>query len=177
MLVPLHHISKYYVLSKGLCNVMNISEQLASQLHLKEGCEIEYKSAKGGFPESFWESFSAFANTNGGYIILGVKEKNGKFIPDGLTEEQATKYKKLFWDNAHNKSCVNVPLLMEGDVKEITTEGGSFLLAFAIPRAPYDIRPVYLTPNPFGHTYKRSMKATTSVRMMKFDRCFLMPTT
>lgn len=54
---------------------MTIAEQLSSHLQIKEGCEIEYKSAKGGFPESFWESFSAFANTNGGYIVLVVRKK------------------------------------------------------------------------------------------------------
>ena len=56
---------------------MTIAEQLSSHLQIKEGCEIEYKSAKGGFPESFWESFTAFANTNGGYIVLVVREKAG----------------------------------------------------------------------------------------------------
>lgn len=56
---------------------MTIAEQLSSHLQIKEGCEIEYKSAKGGFPESFWESFLAFANTNGSYIVLVVREEAG----------------------------------------------------------------------------------------------------
>ena len=51
--------------------VMNIKEQLQTRLQLKEGAEVEYKSAKGGFPLSFWSSFSAFANTDGGYLVLG----------------------------------------------------------------------------------------------------------
>lgn len=132
---------------------MTIEEQL--KVKFQEGAEVEYKSAKGGFPQSFWSSFSAFANTNGGTLVLGVKEKNGKFMPDGLTEEQVTSYRKKFWDDAHNKACVSIPLLMESDVEEIQTEGGSYLLVFHVPRAAYNLRPVYLTLNPFGNTYRR----------------------
>ena len=68
---------------------MAIYKDIINLLQLKEGTEVEYKSAKGGFPGSFWETFSAFANSQGGVIVLGVKERNGKFIPDGLTEEQS----------------------------------------------------------------------------------------
>ena len=120
-----------------------------------ENAEVEFKSAKGGLPESFWESFSSFANTNGGIIVLGIKEKNGKFIPDGLTSEQITTYKKRFWDCAHNKEKVSATMLTERDVIEGDTDGNKFL-AFRIPRASYDIRPVYLTRNPFGNTFKRN---------------------
>ena len=134
---------------------MNVKEQLQARLQLKEGAEVEYKSAKGGFPQSFWSSFSAFANTDGGILVLGVKEKNGDFVPDGLTEEQVANYRKKFWDDAHNKACVSIPLLVESDVEEIKTDGGSFLLVFHVPRAPYNLRPVYLTLNPFGNTYRR----------------------
>ena len=135
---------------------MNIAEQIRLKLQLKENSEVEYKSAAGGFPKAeFWRSFSALANTNGGTIVLGVKEKNHKFTPDGLSEELVAKYRKQFWDDAHNKSCVNIPLLVESDIEKIKTDGGQYLLAFRIPRAQYDLRPIHLTLTPFGHTYKR----------------------
>ena len=135
---------------------MNISDKIRLKLQLKENSEVEYKSAAGGFPKvEFWRSFSALANTNGGTIVLGVKEKNHKFTPDGLSEELIAKYRKQFWDDAHNKSCVNIPLLVESDIEEIKTDGGQYLLVFRIPRAQYDLRPIHLTLTPFGHTYKR----------------------
>ena len=79
---------------------MNISDQIRLKLQLKENSEVEYKSAAGGFPKvEFWRSFSALANTNGGTIVLGVKEKNHKFTPDGLSEELIAKYRKQFWNH------------------------------------------------------------------------------
>ena len=77
---------------------MNIADQIRLKLQLKENSEVEYKSAAGGFPKAeFWRSFSALANTNGGTIVLGVKEKNHKFMSDGLFEELDAKYKSIFW--------------------------------------------------------------------------------
>ena len=36
----------------------------------KESSEIEFKSAAGGFPKSFWETYSSFANMDGGTHLL-----------------------------------------------------------------------------------------------------------
>ena len=44
-----------------------------------EVVHAECKDASGGLPDSLWESYSAFANTDGGVILLGAKEVDGKF--------------------------------------------------------------------------------------------------
>lgn len=44
-------------------------------LNEKESDELEFKSASGGFPSSFWETYSSFANTNGGTINLALRKK------------------------------------------------------------------------------------------------------
>lgn len=62
-------------------------EYLEELLAKSECDELEYKSAAGGFPESFWETYSAFANTDGGIIVFGVAEKKGQFYLDKLSED------------------------------------------------------------------------------------------
>lgn len=39
-----------------------------------ERVTLECKKAQNGVPNSLWETYSAFANTNGGILLLGVYE-------------------------------------------------------------------------------------------------------
>ena len=51
--------------------------------------------AEGGLPESIWETYSAFSNTDGGTILLGVKEHRDSFTVNGLNDRQIVKYQKI----------------------------------------------------------------------------------
>ena len=50
--------------------------ELVKELHSQqESSELEFKRAEEKLPEDFWETYSSFANTEGGYIFLGVNKK------------------------------------------------------------------------------------------------------
>lgn len=123
----------------------------------KESSDLEFKSAKGGFPHSMWETYSSFANTDGGAIIFGVKEKDGQFFLDGLTKEQVRKYQKEFFDGMHNKQVVNIPLLKDNDVQAVEFEGAWLLFLF-VPRVDRTLRPVYCGLDPYTGTYRRDLE-------------------
>ena len=141
---------------KKIYEYEDIQPLLEKLLQDKESNEIEFKSAAGGFPHSFWETYSSFANTNGGAIIFGIREKDGEFVLDGLTEEQVKKYQKDFFSNMHSKQQVNIPLLTENDV-QIVSFKRNFLLFFYITRVDRNLRPIYCGLDPYTGTYRRDL--------------------
>lgn len=130
-------------------------DNIKQLIGLPENAVIEYKSAKGGLPASLWETYSSFANSNGGIIVLGINEKNGHLTSDNLTDDQLTRYKKAFWDTVHNRSKVSATLVAENDVT-IEEWQGYPILVINVPQAQYTDRPVFLNHNPFGNTYIRN---------------------
>lgn len=129
---------------------------------LRESCELECKLAagregKGELPQEFWKSYCAMANMNGGIILLGVKERDGKFTFNSI--EKPDKIIKELFDAANNPSKVSVNLLTNEAVHELVIEGHT-LIAVEIPRAKRDQRPVYLNGNPLGgNSYRRLHEA------------------
>lgn len=117
--------------------------------------EIEYKSGKDGFPKELWKTYSAFANTNTGIIVIGVSEKKGTFTIEGLSDEQITKYQKNFWDDCNNPNTISKNILKNEDVKVVEIKNRK-LLVIRVPFAQRTERPIYLTRNPLGNTYKRN---------------------
>ena len=59
------------------------SAELKKLIKTGENGVVEFKRGRGGVPGDFWPSYSAFANTDGGVILLGVKEENGVRVVEG----------------------------------------------------------------------------------------------
>ena len=120
----------------------------------KENNRIEAKRATGGLPESIWESYSAFANTLGGVILLGVEELSDKSLnpvdlpdPEGLVEE--------FLEKVNDKRVVSANILADGDVT-IEDIDGKRIVAIRVPRATREQRPIFIGKDALSGSYRRS---------------------
>ena len=63
------------------------SEEIKRFVEKSENAVVEFKRARGDVPADFWPSYNSFANMDGGVIILGVREKDGKREIEGLAAE------------------------------------------------------------------------------------------
>ncbi|MEP0547500.1 MAG: ATP-binding protein [Rhodothermales bacterium] len=127
-------------------------------LSYREAYDFEAKAAQGrdgdgAVPGSIWPTYSAFANTQGGYILLGAAERDdGTLDFVGLGDME--RVRRDFWNGVNNTQLVNVNLLENDDVRVVEIEGRQLLLVH-VPRAPRKRRPVHTGDNPFTGTYRR----------------------
>ena len=80
------------------------------------------KKAEGGLPISLLESYSSFANSNGGVIILGVGERqDGSWYTTGL--KNVDKLKRNFWNIIHDTKKVSINILSDKNVASYESNG------------------------------------------------------
>ena len=121
----------------------------------KEDNRREVKRANGGLPISLWESYSSFANTYGGVIILGIKELDDKsWKTTGLKAADKEKLLDDFWNLIHNSQKVNVNLLTVDDVK-VYEIGEDLIIVIHVPMAKREQKPVFINNDMFGGTFRR----------------------
>lgn len=101
----------------------------------------EYKTAKNALPKDFWETYSAFANTSGGTVILGV---NDNLEISGVND--VVKIKKELFTSLNNPKKVNQKLITDNDIIEKTIDGKK-LIEIHIPEAELKQKPIYMNEN------------------------------
>ncbi|MDZ7922940.1 MAG: ATP-binding protein [Marinagarivorans sp.] len=138
---------------------MNLTELNINEL--AESHEIECKLAggqdgRGKLPDDFWATYSAFANTYGGFILLGIKEKSrGNFTAQGIPD--ADKVITDLFNNLNNRQKISCNLIAETDVEKcLTCTWSHRFIKVRVRRASRHEKPVHLNSSPFmGNTYRR----------------------
>lgn len=121
---------------------------------LREGNRLEAKKAKGGVPESIWETYSAFANTEGGIILLGAVENSDGTI-DYVGVPNPENLVKKFWDGVNNPSKVSANILTNESVSTEVFDGRS-IVRIEVPRANRSLKPIYIRGNREHGTFRRN---------------------
>lgn len=138
--------------------IMN-KETIIAALRKGERIILECKLAQSEVPSSVWASYSAFANTYGGLILLGINEDlnepdvTKRFTIAGV--KNAWKIRVDFWNLVNDAEKVNINLLNESDVETIEIDGKT-VVAIRVPRADSSVRPVFINNNMMRGTYRRN---------------------
>ena len=120
----------------------------------RENNRIEAKKALGGLPQSIWETYSAFANTLGGILLLGVEEY-GDHSLHAVDLPDPDKLIKDFWDTVNNPEKVSVNILTDKHVQKQEVDG-KHIVVITVPKAERSDKPVYIGENPFSGSYRRN---------------------
>jgi predicted HTH transcriptional regulator len=119
-----------------------------------ENNRIEAKKATGGLPDSLWETYSAFANTLGGMILLGVEERADRSLhPIGLPDPD--------WllmdlnDILNDTEKVSMNILSKDDIS-VHNSNGYNIIAIRVPRANRSCKPIFIGGDPYTGTYRRN---------------------
>ncbi len=119
----------------------------------RENNQIEAKKSTVGLPESIWETYSAFANAQGGIILLGVIEAEDKTLraidlpdPEGLIMD--------FWSMINDPSIASANILTDKDVVMEDVDGRK-IVVITVPKAPKEAFPVFVHGDRMTGTYIR----------------------
>lgn len=112
---------------------------------------VELKQAS-DLPKSFWESYSAFSNTAGGLIILGVQEgqPHNELVGVGNAQKIITN----LWNQLSNPNKVSYRTISNEDIQVCSLSDKQFIFV-TVHEAPDIKKPVYLNDH-LDDTYIRT---------------------
>ncbi len=136
----------------------------------RENNRIEAKKSLGGLPRSLWETYSSFANTFGGVILLGVEEKKDHtFLVHNLPNPKALVDE--FWQIIGDKRNVSENILQKNQVRILLFEGKQIVAIF-VPRADKRKRPIYIGEDAYSGTYRRDGEGDYHCSRQEVDAMF-----
>ncbi|WP_225049314.1 RNA-binding domain-containing protein [Lacticaseibacillus kribbianus] len=110
-----------------------------------EDIDLEFKAAGFALPKNFWDTVSAFSNTEGGIILLGVDEHPhrqyhivGVDVPEAVLEQ--------LWNENDNVSKINRSVISPKNVTQYK-QFGKTLIQIYVPKAPASMRPIFINGN------------------------------
>ena len=129
-------------------------QEIMELLNIGENREVEFKESYKKLLKSLWETYSSFANTRGGIIILGIKENKETKMCTIEGVEEVNNILKDFWNTINNSEKVSCNILND-DCVEIMKVENRMLLIVNVPNANRKDKPIYINNNPITGTYKR----------------------
>jgi ATP-dependent DNA helicase RecG len=99
-----------------------------------DNAEVEVKRAQRGLPHDLWETVSAFANTAGGLVALGLDEGSG-FQVTGVDDPAAAEHQLA-------AVCAEMEPPIRAEITTLTMEGRA-VVVMAVPAVARDQRPCF----------------------------------
>lgn len=134
------------------------SEKIRELLRYGERITLECKDSRNEISKSVWETYSSFANTCGGVILLGIEEHMAEVDIEKrftFTDIKNPEIRlKEFWDTI-NSNKVSANILLDDNVGYCDVDGHT-VLWIEVPQADYKYKPVYINENPMKGSYKRN---------------------
>ena len=150
------------------------AKQISLLRERKEDERVEFKRATSALPDNLWETYSAFCNTDGGTIILGIREgKNKRYSIEGVSD--AHKLIDDFWASANNPEKVSYSIFFGHYVYPVKC-GRKTVVVIEVPRASREERPVYVGEDVFKGSFRRNGEgdyhcSREAVKAMLRDQC------
>ncbi|NQU64736.1 MAG: putative DNA binding domain-containing protein, partial [SAR324 cluster bacterium] len=114
-------------------------QEILELLNQHEWKDVEFKEARTAVPKSAYESVSAFANTEGGLLVFGVKKDGSDFEVVGVVD--VDKVQNDFLTSLRQKDKISRIIEVQEGLENLAEKD---LLVFYIPEANRTDKPIYL---------------------------------
>ncbi len=140
-----------------------------------EGIELEAKTASGAVPRNAWETISAFANTIGGALVLGLAETDEGWVVEGVS--QPARMVRDLYSTMRDRAKISSDICGHDDIW-IETIDDKALIVVRVRAAPRRSKPVYLNGDRYRAFIRRDQNdARCSEDEIERLRREAMPTT